>query len=76
WEIQARVPTTLFRNLVGADDALVGGVLFQLLSDAPVQEALRFGMAAGILSAESDEKICQQIDNIRAEMENITVREL
>jgi 1-phosphofructokinase family hexose kinase len=76
WEIQASIPKTQFRNLVGADDALVGGILYQMLADAPIPEVLRFGMAAGILSAESDEKICQEIDHIRNEMECITVREL
>jgi len=76
WEIHARVKTTKFRNLVGADDALVGGVVYKLWKGAPVDEALRFGMAAGILSAESDEKICREIDKIDEEMKNIEVRTL
>jgi 1-phosphofructokinase family hexose kinase len=75
-EIEARVSTTQFRNLVGADDALIGGLIYKLAEDAPLKDALRFGMAAGILSAESDDKICHEVEKIPAEMENIVVREL
>jgi 1-phosphofructokinase family hexose kinase len=75
-EIEARVSTKLFRNLVGADDALIGGLIYKLVDGAPLKDALRFGMAAGILSAESDDKICREVDRIPAEMENIVVREL
>jgi len=76
WEIEARVKTTEFRNLVGADDALIGGLIYKLMEDAPVEEALQFGMAAGILSAESDDKICRDVERIRDEMRNIVVRKL
>ena len=73
WEIGAPVTTTQFKNLVGADDALLGGVLFKLTAGAGVEEALRFGMAAGILSAQSDEKVCKEMSRIEDGMADITV---
>jgi 1-phosphofructokinase len=76
WEIAARVKTTQFKNLVGADDALVGGIVYQLDQGVAVEEALRFGMAAGILSAESDQKICQDMEKITKEMENISLKRI
>jgi 1-phosphofructokinase len=76
WEIQAAVPTSLFKNLVGADDAFLGGILHKLALDAPVEEALRFGLAAGVASAESEKKICEDRARVEAEMEKITVRRI
>jgi len=73
WEIKAPVKTTQFKNLVGADDALLGGILYKLSTESPIEEVLRFGMAAGILSAESDEKICQDMDKIETEMAHISL---
>lgn len=71
WEIKARVSATAFKNLVGADDALLGGLIFKLKQDSGIEEALRFGMAAAIRSAESHKKICQDVGKIEAEMEHI-----
>ena len=76
WEIQAAVPTSLFKNLVGADDAFLGGILYKLALDAPVEEALRFGLAAGVASAESEKKICEDRAQVEAEMEKVTVRKI
>jgi len=76
WEITARVKTTQFRNLVGADDALIGGTIYKLDQGTSIEEALRFGMAAGILSAESDQKICQDMEKITKEMENISLQKI
>jgi len=73
WEISARVQTTQFRNLVGADDALLGGIIYQIYSGARIEQALRFGLAAGIVSAESHEKVCKDIEKIEHEMANITL---
>ncbi len=73
WDIESRVPATQFKNLVGADDALVGGILYKLYSGAPLEEALRFGMAAGIASAESEEKLCKDVQEIMREMEHISL---
>jgi len=73
WEIKARVSATAFKNLVGADDALLGGLIFKLKQDSGIEEALRFGMAAAIRSAESAKKICQDVGKIEAEMEHISL---
>lgn len=73
WEIEARVPATDFKNLVGADDALVAGVIYKLFVGASLPEALRFGMAAGIASAEGEEKLCIDITRIEREMEHVSL---
>lgn len=73
WDIQSRVKATQFKNLVGADDALVGGIIYQLYTGAELEEALRFGMAAGIASAESEEKLCKDVSRIVREMEDVTL---
>ncbi len=73
WYIESRVPATQFKNLVGADDALVGGILYKLYTGAPIEEALRFGMAAGIASAESEEKLCKDMQEIEREMSHISL---
>ncbi len=76
WEIKASLPTSRFKNLVGADDAFLGGILYKLSQDAPLEEALRFGLAAGLASAESEEKICRNMAVIEEEMKSITVARL
>lgn len=73
WEIKASTPTSKFKNLVGADDVFLGGVLYKLVQDAPVSEALKFGLAAGLASAESEEKICPDLAVIEEEMQNVTL---
>ncbi len=76
WEINAKVPTSEFKNLVGADDAFLGGIVYKLAQDAPVEEALRFGMAAGIASAESEKKICEDRSKVETEMTKVTVERI
>ena len=76
WEINAKVPTSEFKNLVGADDAFLGGILYKLAQDAPAEESLRFGMAAGIASAESEKKICEDRAKVEAEMAKVTVERI
>jgi len=61
---------------VGADDAFLGGVLYKLVRGAPVSEALKFGLAAGLASAESDEKICRDLAVIEEEMRDVTLVQL
>ena len=73
WEIKSPTPTSKFKNLVGADDAFLGGVLYKLAQDEPVNEALKFGLAAGLASAESDEKICRSLAVIEEEMRDVTL---
>ncbi len=76
WEINAAVPTSEFQNLVGADDAFLAGILFKLAQDAPVEEALRFGMGAGIASAESEKKVCEDPVQVAKETEKVTVERI
>jgi 1-phosphofructokinase len=76
WEIKTTVPTSLFKNLVGADDAFLAGILYKLAQEAPVEEALRFGLAAGVASAESEKKICEDRARVEAEMEKVTVERI
>ena len=68
--------TSEFRNLVGADDVLLAGILYRLTQDDSVEDALRFGLAAGLASAESDEKVCGERDRIDAEMARVTVKRI
>jgi 1-phosphofructokinase len=76
WEIRTPVPAAEFRNLVGADDVFLAGILYRLVEDDPLEEALRFGLAAGLASAESEQKVCTQVDRIRAEMEKVSVERI
>jgi 1-phosphofructokinase len=76
WEISTAVRTTQLKNLLGADDVFLGGIVHKLDRGEPLEEALRFGMAAGIVSAESREKIGVDPARIAAEMERVTVRRL
>jgi 1-phosphofructokinase len=76
WEIRTPVSTSRFKNLVGADDAFLAGILLKLAEGAPVSEALRFGLAAGIASAESEEKICKDVHRIEQEMAKITAERI
>jgi 1-phosphofructokinase len=76
WEIKAATPTSKFKNLVGADDVFLGGILYKLVQDAPLEEALKFGLAAGLASAESEEKICRNMDVIEQELQGITLARL
>jgi 1-phosphofructokinase len=76
WEIKAAVPTSMIKNLVGADDAFLAGILYKLALGAQLEESLRFGLAAGIASAESEKKICEDRARVEAEMEKITVERI
>lgn len=74
WEFEARVPLSTFKNLVGADDALVGGVLAGLAQGKDLLESVRYGMAAAVASAEAEEKLCLDREKILAEMDHVEVR--
>jgi fructose-1-phosphate kinase PfkB-like protein len=76
WEINTPVPTAEFRNLVGADDAFLAGILYRLVEGDGVSDALRFGLAAGLASAESEEKVCVEMDRIEAEMAKVTAERI
>ncbi len=74
WEFETRVPLSTFRNLVGADDALVGGILVGLTRGMDLIESVRYGMAAAVASAEVDEKLCLDQGKIAKEMDHVEVR--
>jgi fructose-1-phosphate kinase PfkB-like protein len=76
WEIKSEVPTAELKNLIGADDIFLAGILFKLVQDEPLGQALRFGLAAGLASAESEEKICKDLGRIEAEMQRVTVNRI
>ena len=76
WEIKTTVPASLFKNLVGADDAFLAGILYKLAQNAPVEESLRFGLASGLASAESEKKICEDRSVVEAEMAKVSVEKI
>jgi len=76
WKIKAQISTSKFKNLVGADDVFLAGILHRLTQDAPLDEALRFGLAAGLASAESEDKICRNLDVIEERMKSVSVARL
>lgn len=55
WDLEAQ--NVQFQNIVGAEDALIGGLLYKLYQGASIEEAARFGMAAATASAEIAEEI-------------------
>jgi len=74
WKFEAKVPLSTFRNLIGADDALVGGILVGLSQGKDLIESVRYGMGAAVASAEVEEKLCLEKEKILAEMERVEVR--
>ncbi|QAA76623.1 MAG: Tagatose-6-phosphate kinase [Candidatus Bipolaricaulis sibiricus] len=75
WELEAPVPLTALKNLVGADDALVGGLLVALSRGEGLLEAVRYGMAAALATAEVEEKLCLDAGAIDREFGHVTMRE-
>lgn len=73
WKFEAKTPLSAFRNLVGADDALVAGVLVGLYQGADLIESVKYGMAAAVASAEVEEKLCLDRERILAELEKVEV---
>ncbi|HDS29104.1 MAG TPA: hypothetical protein ENN96_01325 [Candidatus Acetothermia bacterium] len=76
WEIRTSASVKSFKNLVGADDAFLAGILYKLAQEAPVTEAVQFGLAVGLASAKSDDKICQRMEQIEQETRSIGLREV
>ncbi len=74
WELEARVPLATFKNLVGADDALVGGILVGLTRGLDLLEASRYGMAAALATAEVEEKLCLSPAAIERELPQVVIR--
>ncbi|MGC9530151.1 MAG: 1-phosphofructokinase family hexose kinase [Candidatus Bipolaricaulaceae bacterium] len=73
WDLEARVPLTKYKNLVGSDDALVAGMLYRLAEGDTELDAVRFGMAAAIASAEVEPKLCLAKPAIEQEMREVEV---
>lgn len=76
WEIKAEVPSSRFKNLIGADDAFLAGILYKLTEGEPLAQALRFGLAAGLLSAESENKMVGDLEEIERAAEKVTVERI
>jgi len=74
--LEADVPVTEFRNLVGSDDALVGGLLGRLLAGDSLCQAARYGMGAAVASAKVEEKLCLDPEAIAREMATVSVRQV
>jgi len=76
WEIKTSVSTRQFRNLVGADDIFLAGIVYKLVNGESVEDALRYGIAAGIASAECDEKVCTDVAQIEDEWTRAAVERI
>ena len=76
WEILSSAKATTFKNVVGADDVLLAGIVHMLNKGEELEDALRFGMAAGMLNAESEEKIYSDLGQIERHMEKISISKL
>jgi 1-phosphofructokinase len=76
WEIKASVSTSDFKNLVGADDVFLAGILYKLAQGVAVGDALRFGLAAGVASAECEDKMCRDLSIIEGLAKGITLAKL
>jgi len=61
-----------FKNIVGAEDALVGGIILGLLEGAPLEEAAHLGMAAAIVAAESPKIV--EVDRAKIEQSRAKVK--
>jgi len=48
-------------DLTGAGDALSGAIVFGLLEDMPIGEAIRLGVSAAALTLQSRETVCQDL---------------
>ena len=62
-EERGRVPA-LQRDIVdltGAGDALAGAVIFALLNDVPISEAVRLGISSAALTIQCPETVCPDL---------------
>lgn len=74
WDLEAR--DVQFQNLLGAEDALIAGVLSATAQGASLPEAARFGMAAATASAESDELVVTDRTAIERVLPKIHIEQL
>lgn len=64
------------RSTVGAGDAMIGGVLMGLDKGAPMEEAFRYGIAAGAASVMTDGTQLLRPDDFHALVPKVTVQEV
>ena len=64
------------RSTVGAGDAMIGGVLMGLDRGAPMEEAFRYGIAAGAASVMTDGTQLLRPDDFHALVPKVTVQEV
>lgn len=76
WEVKARVEMSQLHHLIGADDVFLGGMVYKLQAGEDVEEALKFGMAAGTLYAKHGASVCREQEKIEQEMSIITLEQL
>ena len=74
WDLEAR--DVQFHNLLGAEDALIAGVLSATAQGASLLEATRFGMAAATASAESEELVVTDRAAIERVLHKIHIEQL
>jgi len=74
WDFVAR--DVVFQNIVGAEDALVGGMVYKLYQGSSIEEAARFGMAAAIANSESPKVMDVDKQAIEKEMEKVQIKRL
>lgn len=62
-EVRGHVPavTTQVVDRTGAGDALTAGVVFGLLNDFPIDEAVRLGASAAALTLQYEESVCPDL---------------
>jgi len=76
WELEANRDQLTVKNRVGAGDSLIGGIIYQVEEGKSVQEAVRYGLAAGMACTEVYEKICRDASLVQAQLEQISLNEL
>jgi 1-phosphofructokinase len=74
WDLEAR--DVQFKNLLGAEDALIAGMLSATVQRASFVEAARFGMAAATACAESEELVVTDRATIERVLPKIHIAQL
>ncbi|MCS7197346.1 MAG: 1-phosphofructokinase family hexose kinase [Candidatus Bipolaricaulota bacterium] len=74
WDLEAC--DVRFKNLLGAEDALIAGTLSAIVQGASLLEATRFGMAAATASAESEELVVTDRTAIERVLPRIQIEQL
>jgi 6-phosphofructokinase 2 len=65
-QLEIRAPTVKIRSKVGAGDSMVAGIVLALSRGRPIEEAVRFGVAAGAAAVMTDgTDLCRRSDTER-----------